>query len=393
MAEGAVRIVHLIPYLRTGGAEMMLLKLLERMDRRRFQCSVMTVTADPPMSERIRALGIKVGFPGIDRARWAEGTRPDVVQGWMYHGNMLTVPLKALLPAAAVAWNVRCDFRGASFSLKARASARACALFSRHVPDVIIFNSLRARDSHLRLGYRARDMRVIPNGFDLERFRPSEDARAKLRESLRLAPETGLIGMIARFTPREKDHGTFLEAAARLVRARSGAHFLLCGPGMSADNGALVSEIEARGLSGWVHLLGERRDMPDVTAGLDVAALVSHVEGFPNVIGEAMACGVPVVATDVGDCRDIVGEAGIIVPPRDPDALAGAWRKLLEAGREGRERVGRLGRERVAALYDLGKIVHQYEDLYEKLARGVRSACGARTEDGGVPRCAESAAR
>lgn len=383
---------------------MTLLKLVERMDAGRFKSSVVTMSSDGPMSEGIRALGVGVHSLGSGRAspslggivtlaRWVRGARPEIIQGWMYHGNALTVPLKVLLPGAAVAWNVRCDFRAASFSSAVRVSAKTCAIFSRHVPDVIVFNSLRACESHRRIGYRAREVRVIPNGFDLKRFRPSEEARAKLRECLRLTPETEIVGMIARFMPREKDHGTFLEGARRLLRSRARVRFLLCGPGMSADNGVLVSEIEARGLNGCVHLLGERRDISEVTAGLDVASLVSHLEGFPNVVGEAMACGVPIVATDVGDCRDIIGDAGIVVPPRDAEALAEAWRRLLEAGREGRERIGRRGRERVAALYDLDRVARQYEELYEDLVRGVRRSCGKKLENSRMDRCAASAAR
>jgi glycosyltransferase involved in cell wall biosynthesis len=235
-------------------------------------------------------------------------------------------------------------------------------------------------------------MRVIPNGFDLSRFRPHAEARLRLRKHLGLASDAEVIGMIARFMPGEKDHATFLEAAARLRRRRAGVHFLLCGRGMSSDNVKLVAEISGRGLTESVHLLGERDDIPEVTAALDVATLASLVEGFPNVVGEAMACGVPVVATDVGDCREIIGDAGIVVPPRDPEALAEAWRNLLEAGREGRERIGLRGRERVAELYELGKIVRQYEDLYEELARGVRRSCGKELENSRIDRCAASAA-
>lgn len=395
-----IKVLHLITGLRTGGAEMMLFKLLGRMDRGRVLSSVVSLSSDGTLGERIRSLGVRVHSLGLRSDRFpaagllrlgrillSEG--PDIVQGWMYHANALTIPVRAIVKGVRIAWNVRDDLFGEALSFSAYASHRLCAAFSRLVPDVILFNSYRSMESHRKAGYAARFMKVIYNGFDLEAFRPNHEARAYLREMLGLASAAEIVGMISRFSPSKKDHSTFLAGVSRLKALRPDVQFLLCGAGVSADNEMLMREAEKQGVRNMVHFLGERADVSRITAGLDVATLVSLVEGFPNVVGEAMACGVPVVATDVGDCRAIVGDTGLIVPPRDPEALARAWLLLLEAGPEERRRLGLRARNRVGEYYDLGKIARQYETLYEGLGR-------CREADPGMSRteaftCAESA--
>ncbi|MEK7351419.1 MAG: glycosyltransferase, partial [Nitrospirota bacterium] len=123
------------------------------------------------------------------------------------------------------------------------------------------------------------------------------------------------------------------------------------------------------------HLLGRRDDdIAHVTAALDIASLSSsHGEGFPNVVSEAMCCGVPCVVTDVGDAALIVGQTGIVVPPRNPQALAAAWRAMLEMGREGRRPLGIAARQRISERFDIAEITGRYEHLFEELAHSARA--------------------
>jgi glycosyltransferase involved in cell wall biosynthesis len=114
--------------------------------------------------------------------------------------------------------------------------------------------------------------------------------------------------------------------------------------------------------------MGEREDVEEVTAALDIASLVSYGEGFPNIICEAMACGVPCVVTDVGDSARIVGDAGRVVPSRDPQALAAAWNALIDLGEEGRRGLGMAARQRVKERFDLSDVVREYEKLYTSIA-------------------------
>jgi glycosyltransferase involved in cell wall biosynthesis len=207
---------------------------------------------------------------------------------------------------------------------------------------------------------------IIPNGFDVDRFQPNPQARQDLRGQLALDDRVPVIGMAARFHPM-KDHLTFLRAAKLVHSQHPEAHFLLVGPNVDKNNLQLQEAIQSSGLEKQVHLLGERQDMPAIYSALDIASLSSAWgEGFPNVIGEAMACGIPCAVTDIGDAGLVVGDCGFSVPAREPQSLAAAWCKLLEMGPDGRRELGRRARQRVIDLYALPAIVRQYETLYER---------------------------
>jgi len=234
------------------------------------------------------------------------------------------------------------------------------------MPAAIVVNSEAGRRQYERHGYSPRRWQLISNGFDLKVLRPDPAARNAVRDALRVRADAPLIGLVARFDPL-KDHGTFLRAAGVLARTDSAVHFVLIGNGVVPGNALLDRLVRQEGLAGRLHMLGERRDIPWLTAALDISSLSSYAEGFPNVIGEAMACGVPCVVTDVGDCRVIVGETGVVVPPRDPHALAEGWRTLLRMDREARSRLGEAARQRIERHFSLRHIVNEYEQLYLSL--------------------------
>jgi glycosyltransferase involved in cell wall biosynthesis len=224
---------------------------------------------------------------------------------------------------------------------------RICAILSKWVPARVICCSEASKQRAESLGFATDRLQVIPNGFDMSRFRPDALARGVVREELGLSPDVPLVGLVARFDPA-KDHATFLKAAARVRDRLPNTCFVLCGNGVDAGNTFLQTQIDSLGLRGCVFLLGRRSDMPRIQAALDVACSSSITEGFPNVIGEAMACGVPCVVTDVGDSAEIVGGTGRIVPPRDPVALGDAVGDLLEARATSNEAV----RCRIEAKYE-----------------------------------------
>ena len=144
-----------------------------------------------------------------------------------------------------------------------------------------------------------------------------------MRRELGLSENVILVGLIARFDAM-KDHETFFKAAGLLIRRLPGVHFMLAGAGVSIENAPLARMVCKNGLNGAVHLVGPRDDVPRLTAALDLGTSASIGEGFCNAIGEAMACAVPCVATDVGDAARIVADTGRVVPPRNPEALAAA---------------------------------------------------------------------
>jgi glycosyltransferase involved in cell wall biosynthesis len=208
-------------------------------------------------------------------------------------------------------------------------------------------------------------MIVIPNGFDLDEFRPDASARREIRAELGIE-DAMLVGLVGRFDPH-KDLRSFVSMAGTLTSSRDDVRFLGCGAGISEDNEVLMGWIRDGGLEKRFHLLGPRSDMPRVMAALDVLVSSSVSEGFPNVVGEAMAAGVPCVVTDVGDSALIVGDSGRVVPPGDHEALARECLDLLEDGAS-RRRLGGAARTRIAERFSLPEIASRYETLYEEMA-------------------------
>jgi glycosyltransferase involved in cell wall biosynthesis len=232
-----------------------------------------------------------------------------------------------------------------------------------------VFVSQAALQLHAGVGYAARRMEVIPNGFDLHEFQPDPAARLSLRRELDIAKDALIIGMASRFHP-QKDHHNFIHAAARLQAMTPNVHFVLCGRGVTRENTQLVEWIAKAGLQAQCHLLGERRDTARLFAAMDIATSSSASEAFPLAVGEGMACGTPCVVTNVGDSALIVGETGKVVAPENPVALAAAWRELIEAGPEVRRSLGMEARRRVQQHFDLSTIVERYQAIYAQLAGG-----------------------
>jgi glycosyltransferase involved in cell wall biosynthesis len=375
-----IRVCHIISGLGTGGAETMLYNLAGRMDRTRFEPSVISLIDTGSVGERIeragvpvRALGMKRGAPspsGLFHLKKAlREWRPDVIQGWMYHGN-LAATLGAALAGGTVplVWGIHHSLYDIARERPlTRTVIRLCARLSGR-PAATVYVSRLSAAQHAEFGFRDRCREIIPNGFDGERFRPDSERRAAIRRELGIGGGQVLIGLIARYHPM-KDHGNFLRAAARLAGTRPEARFLLAGTGVEARNGELSGMIETLGLAGRVDLLGERGDVADLMAALDILCMSSsHGEAFPMVVGEAMASGLPCAVTDVGDAGWLVGETGRVVPPKNADALAAALAELVGLGSEGRRTLGMAARRRIQDEFSLERNVEAYQALYEQLA-------------------------
>jgi len=368
-------ILHLITGLETGGAEGMLARLVTRTDRSRFRSVVVSMTDMGAVGPVIAGAGIEVETLGIRRGmidprgvsrliRLLRRYRPDIVQTWLYHADLLGLIVDRLGYAPRLAWNIRCSDMagpGAVRAILSRFSAR---------PSTVIINSHAGRRFHEGIGYHPRRWEYVPNGYDTALLRPDETARLRLRAALGIDPSAIVIGMAARYHPM-KDHANFFAAAAaaRQAAARPEVVFVLLGAAIDPANRDLARAIEARGLAPRLRLLGERADMNAVYPALDIATLTSaYGEGFPNVLAEAMACGVPCVATGNGDAAEILGDTGIIVAPRDPQALAAGWQRLIALGPEDRRALGIRARARIVENYELDRVVSRFEALYNEIA-------------------------
>jgi glycosyltransferase involved in cell wall biosynthesis len=373
-----MHVLHVITNTAVGGAETMLLRLIRALDGG-FSHEVASVMGIGPVGERIRDLGVKVHAIGIDRnapnpvklfplGRVIRASRPDVIQTWMYHADLLGGLAAKATSRARIVWGIHHTTLDRTSRWTTRATVAACARLSHVVPDAIVCVSRAARELHVDAGYAPDKFVVIPNGFDLSEFRTDPGWRRALRGELGVAPEAVLIGMVGRVAP-QKDQANFVRAAGVLARRAPEARFLLCGEGASWSNEALAREIREQGLAERFLLLGRRDDVQRVMNALDVMTLSSAFgEAFPLVIGEAMACRVPCVVTDVGDSAFLVGDTGRVVPPRDPEALARGLEDLLHLGPEGRARLGEAARQRIQTRFGLAKVASEYADVYRRVA-------------------------
>lgn len=369
-------VLHLITSLATGGAELSLLKLLEGSAELREGARVISLRDLGTVGPRLAALGIPVQAAGIRGSvptpaaafrlrRMVRAARPGILQGWMYHGNLAALAARRWLGGGVpLLWNIRHSVYALAAEKPMTAHLiRLGARLSRRV-DRIIYNSRLAATQHEMLGYDPSRTVVIPNGFDTERFAPGAHHRTPIRAELGLAPDTPLIGLVGRYHPM-KDHATFLQAVAQVRSSCPAVHAVMAGTDVTGDNPALQALMHSLGISDIVHAIGEVSDTARLTAALDLLCLSSSSEGFPNVVGEAMAAGVPCVVTDVGDTAWLVGDTGRVVPPRSPAALAAALGAELALSATERQQRGARARARILAEFTLPAIVRRYEALYD----------------------------
>ncbi len=372
-----VRVLHIITGLNTGGAEIALCRLLETLRPPAFEHVVVALGKSESLSARVGAVA-ELHHLGMNAARprprdlWrlrriALASAPDAVHGWMHHANiaatLATVGLR--LP---LLWGIRQSLYDLAEEKRlTRLIIRSGALLS-HRPWQILYNSEVSARQHAAAGYDVTRTRVIPNGFETDLFRPDAAARQRIRAELALPADAVLIGLVARVHPM-KDHANFLRAAGLFAAACPQAHFILVGDGADSDNPVLSGLIGELNLRARVRLCGCRTDIAVIDAALDIASSSSWGEAFPNAIGEAMACGVPCVATDVGDVPQIIGDTGVVVPPRNAVALAAGWAQLAALAAPARCALGLRARQRITERYSLPAVSRQYADLYTSLIK------------------------
>ena len=362
-----------------GGAERMLGRVLQQMDRSQFELSVISLNEFGLVGEELQELGIPVHALNMLRKRIPKAVvfgkivrllrakQPDLVQTWMYLSDLFGGLAAKIAGRTPVIWNIRHSTLDPRFdSRNMILTARICGLLSRWLPAKIVLNSEAAKPVHARVGFSADKMEVIPNGFDLQEFRPSRKSRAAIRGELGFDDNVQLVGLVGRFHPH-KDHRNFIAAAAIVAAQLPRTRFLLAGGEHVLKRSDIDADIVSHGLKDRIHWLGRRGDVAAVNCSLDVAVCSSVTEGFPNVVGEAMACGVPCVSTDVGESAAVVGPTGRIVPIQDPHALANGILELLNLPPESRAELGHAARQRIADRYDIRRIATRYAELWTEV--------------------------
>ena len=368
------KIVHVIVGLGVGGAERLLESLIARSDGSVFEHEVITLTSTGEMGNRLANSGVRViefGLPSLARAmsNFSEVRSSlksaDVVHSWMYHANVIG---GALTPGGKpLLWSFHATELEKKYTkIHTRFFVYFCKVLSQYMPAFSVYCSSSSKDYHNTLGYDTRNSCVINNGVDVEHFKPAPKDRHSTRAALGLDGKF-VIGSVSRWHP-QKDHMTLLRAFSEVRKNVDNLHLLLCGEGLSSTNQELVTAIEKFGLRQHVSLLGPQANVQKILVGLDVFAFSSAFgEALPLALCEALACGVPAIVTDVGECSAVVGNAGWVVQPRDVSAFASAIFDAWSADVSVRQRIAEAARSRIVSHYDVRAVATQYGDLYSKL--------------------------
>jgi glycosyltransferase involved in cell wall biosynthesis len=361
------RVVFLVRALNIGGAQRQLMALARGLDQRLFDVTILTLYSDGPLIEDLHGTGVRVIH--LDKkGRWdvigfctrlakaCRNLRPHILHSYLPGQNVITALLKPLLPGTKIVWGIR----SAGHDPEERdwlsiLTFRLQALLSRFV-DLIVFNSNAGKHFHVARGVAASRAIVIHNGIDTVRFCSDQRSGLRLRSSWQVPEDALVIGVVGRMVPI-KDYATFLQAASRFVQLRPLARLACIGSG-SPDYVRSLRDLSAQlGLEKTIIWPGElfEKDLTNAYNAMDIFCSSSHAEGTSNVILEAMACGVPCVVTDVGDSRLIVGETGVVVPPRDPQALADGLEQMAQ--RLAQEPLLRIGaRQRILTSFNIDSL-------------------------------------
>jgi glycosyltransferase involved in cell wall biosynthesis len=376
----SLRVAQVTTGLETGGAEMLLLELVDRLDEHDVTGPVISLRHERgALAGEIEATGTQVvelamGSPpspaDLLRLRRAiAAAEADVVQTWLLHANVIA---GLLAPRdQRLVWGVHMsEARAETHGRLTIALQRLEGRLSSRVPERIVASSQSSLEEMILGGYDSSRIDLIPNGFDTRRFAPDPARGAEVRASLGIPADAPLVGHFARYHPM-KDHRNLLAAVPVVLERVPEARFILCGDGVEPSNPELAAL--ANGLDPAVSLLGRRDDVASILCGVDVSVSSSTSgEAMPVVIGEAMATGVPFVATDVADAAEVIADTGRIVPAEDPLALGLAITDLLEMPAEARRRLGMAARERIVERYPADGMVAGYVDLWRRVAAGPR---------------------
>ena len=379
MSLNKTNIFFLIRSLNIGGTERQLIELVKGLDSNHFDITVGLFYNEGALIEEIKSMPW-IHVVSLNKSgRWdiirfvlrfiklLKSLQPDILYSFLPDANIAGLIAGRLSGVKRVVWGVRASNMDVSrYDWLARMSLRLSAFLSKF-PDAIIANSHAGKEFHRGIGYSTNRMMVIPNGICTDRFKPDYSAGLKVRDEWGIDEETITIGLIGRFDPM-KDHATFLRAVKIFNQEGCSVRFVCIGDGKEPYKSEIHSLCMTLGLNGSLIWTGARSDMPAVYSALDiVTSTSSYGEGFSNVIGEAMTCGVPCVVTDVGDSAIIVGETGVIVNPEDPQALADGWTSMLKRLNDKSYLIKKMARARIVSHYNSELFIKRTSKMFLSL--------------------------
>lgn len=367
------KIVHIIIGLNIGGAELMLKRLvLHSQKKGNFHHEVISLTDLGLIGKDLKEAGIRVYTLNMRSAlsifsiyfslrKLLKEIKPEVVQTWMYHSDLIGGLAAKSVGVDNIIWGIRNTELDSNSGIIKKIIRKACALLSYKIPNKIICVASRAKTVHSNIGYCKEKILVIPNGFDINRFKANDEIRYIYRNELKISDDKLVIGNIGRFTPA-KNQVNFIKACLILLEKGYNFNVIMAGRDISLNN------IEIRELIGDnknFKLVGEIDQPEAFYNAIDVFCLSSITEGFPNVLGEAMATKRICLTTDAGDAKEILGNCGYHINDFTFDEIAKSIEiNILSKEHYNLKTIGERARLEVVKKYSLEKIVSDFENLY-----------------------------
>lgn len=370
-----VKVLHLVTSLGGGGAERQLLHLCQDPDPA-VDYKVLSLMEGGDLLPAFQETGKYMGHLGMTPGRPSiksfqrlcsilKSHQPEVLQTWLYHADLLGFLAGKKMNVPRIYWNIRCsdmDLRRYGFSTKITVGLNA--LFSR-CPEALLFNSYAGKKAHQDFGFKPKKWIYMPNGFSLpsQEGQEREEQKKEMRGRLGLPEEAMVLGMVARVDPM-KDHTTFLKASAALQKQFPHLHIVLIGKGTSVFRGYFGKASFGGDLSR-LHCLEFQKEASSLMYAFDGLVLASRFgEGFPNVLGEAMARGVSVFSSNVGDAREIIGKDSHVFPIGDVSSLEKMLSSFLNLAQDKRAELGSEFYLRIKEMYSLDAMRLRYKNLY-----------------------------
>ena len=363
-----MKIAHLITGLGMGGAERQLKALVTDGEKSSLSHIVISLKDEGVIGKQLACqpgvylycLNLHKSITGFWQLyKILRREKPDVLQTWLYHADFIGLIMGKLARVPRIVWNIRCSNMDLSQYSRRTAFIVKILKFLSRFPDAIITNSRAGQAVHTNLGYRPNRWIQIPNGIDTDFFQPNKAVGQKLRRSLDIPEDALVVGMLSRIDPM-KDYLTFLKAVKDLSKTHENLYCIVAGKGTKSASWPIVPPRLLR--------LGVWENAPEFLNSLDIMVLSSAFgEGFPNVVGEAMACEIPTIVTDVGDAGVLVQTATQIIPPQDVDKLIVALKGLLALSSQERKTIGLKSRARILSSYSLSIMRQRYASFYKSL--------------------------
>ena len=371
-----MRILHVINGLDDGGAEGVLYRICKY--DKEHQHIVVSMQGFGKYGALLRSQGNEVRVLNISRLKTLpkailefrqilKETKPDLIQTWMYHANIFAgILTKIFYYKKPVFWNIRCTImKLGEAGLGTYLLTYLGSLLSYFIPDSIIVCANSIKSDHKQIGYKSSKIKIIENGFDLEYFKPPQKSQ---NINTNFDARVLIVGVLGRFHP-QKNHELAIKASSLAIRKGINVKLYLAGSGVTADEPVLKNLISKHSMKNFTRLFGALKDVRIFFNEIDVLLLPSQFgEGFPNVLAEAMASGIPCIATSIGDSKKIIGQSGWVVPNQKPKEIVSAFEEIIEMKKNNSWiKIKKTARKQIEKNFSISKMITSYSKCWKDI--------------------------